>query len=91
MRLFVYSVYDKAVSAYLQPFYARSTGEAIRSFTQLANDKGSNVYRHPHDFVLFALGSFDDTDGLFDGIEPHRILAAHEVVKDVALRDDGSE
>ena len=91
MKLMIYSVYDKAVNAFLQPFYARSTGEAIRSFTELANDTNTNVARHPTDFVLFGLGAFDDNSGIFVSHEPMRLLGAHEVVKDVAVPGVGSE
>lgn len=84
MILHVMSVHDKAVRAFMQPFYARSIGEAIRSFTELANDPQTNVARHPSDFVLFDLGEFDDNSGLFISREPRRVLGAYEVVKDVA-------
>lgn len=82
MILNVYSVYDKAVNAFMQPFYARSAGEAIRSFTDLTRDPQTNVARHPTDFVLFALGEFDDNSGLFNSSEPRRLLAGNEVLTD---------
>lgn len=88
MRLHVFSVFDKAVQAYLQPFYARSAGEAIRSFAELANDVGTNVARHPADFVLYRLGEFDDNSGFFECGEPQRIVGAHEVVKDLVMPSD---
>lgn len=81
MRLHIYTVFDKAVNAFMQPFYARSAGEAIRSFTELANDKTTNVGRHPNDYILFGLGEFDDQAGQFHGIEPYRMVAAHEVLE----------
>lgn len=81
MRLNVYAVYDKAVNAYLQPFYARTAGEAIRSFTELANDRNTNVGRHPLDYVLMYMGEYDDNTGQFvqDDKGPMRLLAANEV------------
>lgn len=81
MKMNVYSVYDKAVNAFLQPFYARSAGEAIRSFTELANDSNTNVGRHPTDFLLMFLGEYDDNSGLFNCQEPMRLLGATEVLK----------
>lgn len=85
MKLQVFTVYDMAVKAFLQPFYARSHGEAIRSFTELANDTGTHVCRHPSDFVLHHLGEFDDASGLFECVEPARVVSAREVVEDVTL------
>lgn len=85
MKLYIYSVYDKAVNAYMQPFYARSAGEAIRSFTELANDPKTNVAKYPSDYTLFALGEFDDNSGAFAGVEPRRLVGAHEVTADFAI------
>lgn len=80
MKLQVYAVYDKAVNAFLQPFYARSAGEAIRSFGELARDNNTNVGRHPTDFLLFGLGEYDDATGLFHCQEPMRMLSASEML-----------
>nr|QJB19254.1 MAG: nonstructural protein [Microvirus sp.] len=80
MNVNVYSVYDAAVKAFAPPFYARSAGEAIRSFSQLATDTNSNVSRHPTDFVLFGLGSYDDATGLFASNEPMRLISASEIL-----------
>lgn len=80
MKLQVYAVYDSAVGAYMAPFYARQKGEAIRGFTDLANDEKTNVARHPSQFSLFFLGEFDDTNGLLSAaVAPERVVGAHEV------------
>lgn len=85
MKMEVFTVYDKAVLAYMQPFYARHVGEAIRSFTELANNPETNVGRHPTDFTLFHLGRYDDGTGLFEGNAPARVIDASEVVRDAAI------
>ena len=82
MKLNVFSVYDKAVGAYLQPFFARSKGEAVRSFTDAANSNDHNFHRHSMDYVLMYLGEFDDISSVFICGEPVRILAAHECIAD---------
>lgn len=82
MILKVFALYDKAVNAYLQPFYCRSLGEAIRSFTELSNDKSTNVARHPTDFDLMYLGEYDDSAGIFATASPARIIGATEVLKE---------
>lgn len=60
MQLKIYTVYDSKVEAYLQPFYVRSKGEAIRAFTETVNDPQSLVGKHPADYTLFEIGEFDD-------------------------------
>lgn len=85
MKLLAFSVFDKAVNAFMPPFFARSAGEALRSFTDLANDPKTNVGLHPSDFVLFACGEFDDGAGMFVQAEPRRLVGAYEVTRDYAV------
>jgi len=84
MKLFVFTVLDNAVGAYLPPFYARSRGEAIRSFTEAANAPDHNFKKNSRDYVLYELGSFDDVSGMFDTGEPDRVLAAAECFIDAS-------
>lgn len=82
MILEVYSVHDKAVKAFMQPFFSRSRGEAIRSFTEVVNTKDHQFQKHAADYVLFYLGRFDDASGLFEDVEPLRIVGAMDVLVD---------
>lgn len=66
MFLKVYSIYDSGVEAYMQPFYARAKGEAIRMFTNTVNDVSTVVNAHPDQFTLFEIGVFDDKAGMVD-------------------------
>lgn len=66
MLLKVFTVYDSKAEAYLQPFYGKSRGEALRSFIEAANDKQSNIGKYPEDFTLFDLGEFDDSNCTFN-------------------------
>lgn len=62
----VYSVHDSKVEAWLPPFYMRNAGEATRAFEDTVNDPKSQFAKHPEDFALFELGSFNDVTGRFD-------------------------
>lgn len=73
-----YSVYDKAVGAYLPPFAARQKMEAIRSFADAVGDDKHQFNRHADDYVLFELGEFDDASGRFSSVEPVRVISALE-------------
>lgn len=64
----IFAVFDSKVNAFNQPFFARSAGDAMRGFedifTQPGPDGQMHPYsRHPADFFLFEIGSFDDDDG----------------------------
>lgn len=74
---------DRAVNAYLQPFYARSKGEALRSFSDTVNQKDHQFFRHAADYSLYYLGQFDDANAGFQVLqEPQRVVTALEVIVD---------
>lgn len=79
MMLQVFSVFDNASKAFLPPFFVRSKGEAIRSFTDAVSDPQHQFAKHAADYILFELGSFNDSDGMFAGVTPTRVLLGVEV------------
>lgn len=85
MKLMVFTVLDKAVQAYMQPFFCRTRGEAVRSFTDAVNDVKSNFNRHAADYTLMAVGEFDDQSGVFTSVEPVRIIGAVECLVDDSI------
>lgn len=76
-----YSVFDSAVGAFLPVFFARSKGEAIRSFVQAASSKDHQFAQAKGDYSLFWLGQFDDSSGVLSGVPtgPERVIGALEV------------
>lgn len=65
-NLIVCTVRDVAAEAYLPPLFVRSKGEAIRSFSDEVNNKDSMLGKHPSDYVLFYLGTYEQNTGTFD-------------------------
>ena len=61
----VYCVFDSKVEGYLNPFFMRARGEAIRAFSELVNDKSTNFGKYPSDYTLFELGDYSDSDASF--------------------------
>lgn len=59
MKLNVYTVYDSKAEIYIQPFCLQTRGEAIRSWDDVVNDPKTQYYKHPSDFTLFELGTYD--------------------------------
>ena len=62
----IVAIYDVKAEAYLKPIFVQSNGVAIRSFAEAVNDGQSDFSKHPEDYSMFALGSFDDSTGFFD-------------------------
>ena len=82
MKLNIYSIRDSKISAYSQPFYSHTNGSALRAFADHVNDKTSAPNKHPEDYELFHLGTFDDETGEITSVKPNFIGAANEYHKD---------
>lgn len=62
----VFTVYDSKAEAYMQPFFSGTTGLAIRSFTEVCNNKEHAFNKYPDDYTLFEIGTFDDSNGIIE-------------------------
>lgn len=79
MKMNFYSVFDSAVNAYMRPFVMQADNQAIRMFTDEAVNAESDISKHPEDYSLFRLGSFDDNEGEIIPEEPRCLGRAHEL------------
>lgn len=59
----IFSVYDDAAAAYLQPFFTPTVGLAMRSMSDMLVDPKHPFTMHASQFTLFHLGEFDDATG----------------------------
>lgn len=60
MLLQAFTVFDSKAEAYLPPFYMSTKGQAVRAFTDSANDPNHAFHKHPEDYTLFLVGTWDD-------------------------------
>lgn len=63
MILKVFAVRDTKACAFLQPFFSNSVGSALRAFGDAVNEKGSPFNKHPEDYLIYHIGSYDDSLG----------------------------
>lgn len=63
MKLQMMSVFDRALGAYMQPWFAQSKGQAQRMFTDEINNPQGDMHKHPEDYALFHLGEWDNETG----------------------------
>ena len=73
------SIYDKATRAYMRPFTAQAQGQAVRMFEDHVRQPDSELGRHPEDYALFEIATFDDNSGEITPCEPFVLRRAHEV------------
>jgi hypothetical protein len=63
MQFNVYGIFDTASGIYDRPFVMQSDGQALRAFGDIAVDAEHPIGKHPEDFSLFRLGTFNDNTG----------------------------
>jgi len=70
----VFTLYDSAAEAYDPPHFIRSTGEAVRLFSNAVKDPQTKVAKHPDDYTLFEIGEFDELTGQISMYNAHKSL-----------------
>lgn len=81
MVLIMMSPYDEKAQVYLAPFVCKTEAEGRRMMSDAVNEPGSLVARHPDDFSLYIVGSFNDSSGtLIVPSVPEFICKASEFV-----------
>jgi hypothetical protein len=76
MIVIVASIRDNVAEIYGRPFFTATVGSAIRAFRdeiqRAAPD--NDLYKHPTDFTLYELGTFDDSIGKLTMLAaPHNV------------------
>lgn len=56
----IFSIKDRAIDAFLRPFYAVHRNQAVRIFTDEINNNQSDMFKHNIDYDLYYLGTWDD-------------------------------
>lgn len=64
MIIKAFAIFDVKSDSFSTPFFKSASGQAVRDFADLANDKNTTVGRHPEDFKLCEVGCFDDSTGV---------------------------
>lgn len=59
----IFTCFDQKAKLYTRPFFYTELGEALRNFTDVANDTQHEIGRHPADYTLMEIGTFDETSG----------------------------
>jgi len=66
MKIEIFSIHDNKASAYLPPFNLPTTQMAVRTFTDTLNDPNHAFAKHPEDYTLFHIGTFDDSNAVIE-------------------------
>lgn len=91
MILKVFAVYDVKAVAYMQPFFSNSVGSALRAFGDASCEDRSPLSKHPADYNLFELGSFDDASGLLESLPAPKYLGSALDFADMSVKRCSSD
>lgn len=75
MLIKVFSVRDMKAEAFLQPYFSPTQGSALRAFGDACDKKDSPFYLHPADYILYEIGTYDDSTGMLGSINPVKMMA----------------
>lgn len=77
MKSQIFAVLDTKVGTFAQPFFAHNSAVAQRMFLDAATDPSSMLGKHPQDFFLYRLGSFDEESGGLEAlVKPENLGSA---------------
>lgn len=66
--LVLMSVRDSKLDAFVNLFTSPSRAAGARAFSDVVNDPSGSVFKHPDDYTLYQVGTFDDSTGV---VTPH--------------------
>lgn len=75
MKLFIIAVRDRAADVFGQPNFVLTIGGAIRGFSDEVRKGEGVMSKHPEDFDLYHLGTYDDSNATFELLERPRQIA----------------
>ena len=92
----VYSIFDSCACVYGTPFVMDNDNTAIRSFTDYCHIPDTSLFKHPEDYSLVRLGSFNKKTGALETLfQPDILLRASNIVysvkKSLNLGAEGAE
>lgn len=64
MKMQMVAIKDRALNAFMTPFFTQTVNQAIRMFQDEINRKESPMHAHPDDYDLWHLGEWNDDTGL---------------------------
>lgn len=69
MILKVFAIRDDKAAVFDRPFFLSTTGQAVRAFADACNGENQLFSKHPEDFGLFELGTYEDSSGKITVLE----------------------
>lgn len=79
-KLGVFVICDVKAGMFYPPSVSNTRYEAVRTFTDVVNDRSLPFVKHPEDYRLFYIGDYDNVSGQIDGCTPEFVASASDLV-----------
>lgn len=76
MKYIGLSVYDSKALFFSPPFFAPNIGSGIRSWGDEVRNPLTPWSKHPGDYQLYEIGTYDSDTGLLSSLVPMKLLAS---------------
>lgn len=85
----LYAIRDTKGDFFNKPFPQITKAEALRTFQDLTRDPQSTVNKHPEDYDLYYLGTYETVSGKITALKSpeHIAKAIHMLAKDPAPKN----
>lgn len=80
MNTFIVAIKDTAIDGFNNPFFVPHVGLAERHFMDEVKNPESPIYKHPDDYFLYLLGTFDTDTGEFVTHPPKQLARGADFV-----------
>lgn len=90
MNCELFSVFDQAAQRFMDPFPAPTVEFAIRAFSEVCTEVGHAFNKHPEDYALYHVGSFDGETAVITVQPAHKIAMAASFLNRFSSNGDES-
>ena len=90
MKIELYTIYDSKTGVYNKPFYQLNDDVCRRTCSDLLSSE-TDVAKHPEDFSLFHLGSYNDETAQFDLLATPRIVLKFHELRSALIAEQAKE
>lgn len=79
----VIAVKDVKAGHYAKPVAVPTDAVGVRAFADAVNDSSSEYFKHPEDYEIWNIGTYDDNTGELVASQPRQLANAIALLKPV--------
>lgn len=80
ISFYVFAIRDQKTDSFMTPFFQTHKPAALRMFSDLVNDPNAPISKHPDDYSLHCLGTFDTGSGNLNPIAVEHLAYATDFI-----------